>query len=175
MANKRSVTRTIPPAVQAWRWMSVLHARIIDQLETDSLAAGVVPFSWFEVLTALEAAPENRVRLKELVDAVLLTKAGVSRLLDRIEAGGLLRRQACAGDGRGSDAVLTQAGVTALRLARPVYVKTIERHFGQHLTTTQTDAITRLFREILAANDWLPDVRPVPVTIGKRGVAAPSA
>ena len=159
-----------PPGIHAWRWMSVLHARMLGQLETDAAAAGVVPFGWFEVLSALEIAPGNRLRLKELLDAALLTKAGVSRLLNRIEAAGLLRRESCPGDGRGTEAVLTGSGLSALARARAVYLKTLNAYFGRHLTAAQLSEITTLCRDVLAANDWLPDARPVPVTIrqGKR-------
>ncbi len=153
------------PAAQAWRWMSVLHSRLMDQMQTDALAAGVVPFGWFEVLNALELAPENRVRLKELIPAALLTKAGVSRMLGRIEAAGLLTREDSAGDGRGVDAVLTAAGLSALFKARAFYSKTLENHLGRHLTAAQLALITTLCRDVLAANDWLPDARPVPLTI----------
>jgi DNA-binding MarR family transcriptional regulator len=169
MASRRpALVSPAPPAVEAWRWISVLHARLVDQLESDARTADVVPFSWFEVLAALDVSPDNRVRCKDLADAVLLTRAGVSRLLDRIEAAGLLRREDSPTDGRGSDAVLTSAGSKALRRAAPVYAKTIHEHFGKHLTGAQSTAMIAVFRRILAANDWLPDARPVPVTIGKR-------
>ncbi len=94
--------------------MSVLHVRLMDQLDQNAQTVEVVPFSWFEILAALQSAPGNRVRLGDLVAIVLLTKAGLSRLLDRLEDAGLLRRQSCAADGRGSDAVLTPAGAAAL-------------------------------------------------------------
>jgi DNA-binding MarR family transcriptional regulator len=145
--------------------MSVLHSRVMEQMQADALTAGIVPFGWFEVLNALEFAPGNRVRLKDLIPTALLTKAGVSRMLDRIEAAGLLVREECTGDGRGVDAVLTSAGLSALLQARAFYSRTLENYLGRHLTAPQLALITALCRDVLAANDWLPDARPVPLTI----------
>jgi DNA-binding MarR family transcriptional regulator len=165
MANDRPSA-----AAQASRWMSVLHVRLVEELDRDAAAVGAVPHGWFQVLSALEIAPGNRMRLKDLVGTALLTRAGVSRLMDRIEAEGLIRREPSPIDGRGLEAVLTPAGAAAIGRCRPVYAKTIHRCLGRHLTASRLDEMSVLFREILAANDWLPDARPVSVTVSRRPV-----
>lgn len=146
----------------------VLDARMTAAMDRAAADAGTLPLAWFEVLVALDTTPGHRVRLRDLAEAVLLTRAGLSRLVDRIEAAGYLRRERCERDRRGSFAVLTAAGAAALAAALPTHWRTIDDRFARHLSPDQVKAITAALRGVLAANDWLPELRPVPLTVRRK-------
>ena len=107
------------------------------------------------------------MRLGDLAEAVLLTRAGLSRLVDRAEAAGLLRREACPEDKRGAFAVLTDAGAAALRATWPVYMGVVDARFARALPDPA--AAADALRAVLSANQWLPDQRPVQLTVTRGG------
>ena len=147
----------------------VLYARLLAHLEQELAAAGAVPLTWFDVLVALAMTPGRRMRPRDLAEAVLLTRAGLTRVLDRIEADGLVRREACPADGRGSEVVLTDAGLAALRRAQPVRARVLQERFAAHLPPPAAAAVVDALRPVLLANDWLPEARPVKVSIRPGG------
>ncbi len=147
----------------------VLTARMSAHLEQAAAAAGTVPPTWFDVLATLASAPGRRMRLRDLADVVLLTRPGLTRVVDRLEADGLVRREACPADGRGSDAVLTDAGLAAVRQARPVNIRVLRERFVAHLPPAVAASVVEALRPVLLANDWLPEARPVTITVRRRG------
>ena len=146
----------------------ILYARMSDELDQATAAAGSVRLTWFDVLATLNSAGGRRMRLRDLADAVLLTRAGLTRVLDRMEDEGLVRREACPGDGRGSDAVLTDAGFAAVRQAWPVFMQVLQKRFAAHLPPASAAAVVGALRPILLANNWLPHDRPVTVTVRRK-------
>ncbi len=157
-----------PTAREAWHLVMVLYARVSAHMEQESAAAGTVPVTWFEVLATLGRTPGRRMRLRDLAEAVLLTRAGLTRVLDRIEAKGLIRRERCPADGRGSDAVLTDAGLAAALEAGPVIGRVVRARFAAHLPPAAATAVVDALRPILLANDWLPEARPVTINVPPR-------
>ncbi len=129
----------------AWRNFITVHARLVDQIDKELEAAGCVPLHWYDVLIELAEAPEKRLRMAELADKVVLSRSGLTRLVDKLEAAGLLNRKSTPSDGRGAFAVLTDDGMAALRKAWPVYAKGIQEHFAQYLS----DEEARVYRESL--------------------------
>jgi DNA-binding MarR family transcriptional regulator len=117
------------PDVDAFRAFMSAHALLVGAIERALSEAELPPLSWHDVLVVLEAQPEGRMRPHELADAIVLSRSGLSRLLDRMEADGLLHRVRCSGDRRGAYAVITDAGHETLALMRPVYRRTVEEHF----------------------------------------------
>ncbi len=134
----------------AWRTFITAHAAVIGRIERDMAAAGVIPLIWYDVLIELYEAPERRLRLHELADAVVLSRSGLTRLVDRLEAAGLLRREAATTDRRGAYAVLTTAGIDAMRAAWPIYAGGIVAYFGQFLSEEEAFLLTRVFERVLA-------------------------
>ena len=112
-----------------WRTFLGAHAAVVGQVEADLQRAGLPPLSWYDVLWALHEAPGRRLRMRELADHVVLTRTGMTRLVDRIEAAGLLRREPVPGDRRGAYAVLTDDGVALLRRMWPVYSRRVQAAF----------------------------------------------
>ncbi|MCA1667861.1 MAG: MarR family transcriptional regulator [Thermomicrobia bacterium] len=134
----------------AWRTFITAHAALIGRIERDMAAAGVIPLTWYDVLIELYEAPERRLRLHELADAVVLSRSGLSRLIDRLEGAGLLRREAAATDRRGAYAVLTDAGIAAMAAAWPIYARGITTYFAHHLTDTEAALLTDALGRTLA-------------------------
>src|SRR5688500_3782197 len=106
----------------AWRGLLRVHSALVKALDAELLAEQGLPLSSYEVLINLQAAPERRRRMAELADSVLLSRSGMTRLVDRLEREGLLERDACVDDGRGTFAVLTEKGEALLSEARRTHL-----------------------------------------------------
>ena len=127
----------------AWRAFLRAHATVVERLDHELRAEQGLPLSWYEVLLHLAGAPEDRLRLSELASVVLLSRSGITRLVDRLAAAGLVERQVCPTDRRGAFAVLTGLGRARLREAAPVHLRGIQEHFAAHLAEEEVDAIRR--------------------------------
>ncbi len=132
----------------AWRSFLIAHAALINQIERRLQEAAVVPLSWYDVLFALYKAPNQRLRMNELASAIVLSRSGLTRLVDRLEAEGLLARERSSADRRGAYAVLTTKGVAAMRLAWPVYEQGIAEHFARFLSEEEARVITEVFQRM---------------------------
>jgi DNA-binding MarR family transcriptional regulator len=117
----------------AWRGFLRVHSALAKQLDAELEAAHGLPLSSYEVLITLDASPERRLRMAELADRVLLSRSGMTRLVDRLQKGGLVRRDACGGDARGSYACLTQAGRELIAEVRPKHLAGVRERFLDHL------------------------------------------
>lgn len=141
----------------AWRAFINAHASVIARIEDELAAAGQVPLTTYDVLVVLAEAPDRRLRMNELARrVVVLSRSGVTRLADRLEAEGLLRRERTVEDRRGAYAVLTDAGQAALDSARPVYAHGIVQHFAGFLEDAEVRTITAALQRIdaEARKDW---------------------
>jgi DNA-binding MarR family transcriptional regulator len=127
--------------LQAWRALLRAQATLADQLEHELVEAAGLPLAWYEVLLVLDQAPEGALRLQQLLSTVLMTKSGVSRLVDRMEEAGLVRRAGCPSDRRGAFAVITDAGREKLRLAAPIHAEGIDRHLARVLDHDRASAL----------------------------------
>lgn len=138
--------------IAAWRAFLRAHSLMLRQIGEDLEAAGLPPLAWYDVLWALYEAPDRRLQNYELADAVLLSRSGLSRLVDRIADAGLVRRTTCPGDRRGVHIELTDEGVSMLRRMWPVYARGIAEHFapalGQHSCT-----VRQAFESVAASLD----------------------
>ena len=112
-----------------WRAFLNAHAAAASKIEEELRAGGLPPLAWYDVLWPLYRAPERKLRMRELNDEVVLSRTGMTRLVDRIEAAGLLRREPVPDDRRGAYAAITSAGEEALRAMWPVYARGIREHF----------------------------------------------
>ena len=135
----------------AWRAFLNAHAAVIGAIERDLTDAGLVPLTWYDVLVALSEAADHRLRLNELARAVVLSRSGLTRLVDRLEAAGLLRREPCPTDRRGAYAVLTPEGEATLRRTWPTYARGIADYFACHLDEDEARVLTESLERVLAA------------------------
>src|SRR3954451_19288495 len=111
-----------PLELGAWRGLLRVHTALVKALDAELSEAHDLPLSSYEVLITLETAPNRKRRMAELADSVLLSRSGMTRLVDRLEREGLLERDTCTADGRGCFAVLTPKGAELLESARPTHL-----------------------------------------------------
>jgi DNA-binding MarR family transcriptional regulator len=118
----------------AWRSFLRAHAQLSRVLEAELVAKHPLSLGGYDVLVQLAEAPDRRLRMAELADAVLLSRSGVTRLVDRLEIAGMVTRERFESDGRGVVAVLTTKGVDTLRDAARTHLAGVMRHFIEHFT-----------------------------------------
>lgn len=113
----------------AWRNFLRAHACVTRALEKELVAEQRLSLAAYDVLVQLAEAPGRRLRMTDLADAVLLSRSGVTRLVDRLERAGLVARERTTDDGRGVIAALTEGGVDRLRTASITHLDGVVRHF----------------------------------------------
>ena len=143
--------RPDPAQLAAWRRLLEAHATVTELLERELVAERGLPLSRYDVLLNLAEAPEGRLRMQELSASVLLSKSGLSRLVDRMVEAGLVRRERCEDDRRGWFAVLTDQGRSALRRAAPVHLRGIQEHFVRHLEPEEVQVLATALARVVAA------------------------
>jgi DNA-binding MarR family transcriptional regulator len=135
----------------AWRNFLKVHATVIDRIDHGLVAAERLPLSSYDVLIELYETSERRLRMHELAERVVLSRSGLTRLVDRLEAEGLLIRDRCGTDRRGAYAVITEQGIAALRRTWPIYAGGIAEYFAQWLTLEEAAVLEAAFGRILQA------------------------
>lgn len=125
----------------AWRGVLFASARVLRVAERDLIEREGFPLTWLDVLAQLYDAPENALRMQELEERSLFTRSGLTRLIDRIEAAGLVRREPVPGDRRGVRVVLTSEGRRRHDAAFVAHLRLIEREFGRRLTPAEQQAV----------------------------------
>ena len=162
--------RPDPAQLAAWRLLLEAHAATTELLERELVAERGLPLTRYDVLLNLAEAPGGRLRMQELSASVLLSKSGLSRLVDRMVDAGLVRRERCQDDRRGWFAVLTDQGRSALRRAAPVHLRGIQEHFAQHLEPEEVQVLTTALARVVAAAREVqaehPERAPEPVSAG---------
>ena len=107
--------------VLAWASVLRVHAAVVPRLERELAAVGM-PLSWYDVLLELNSAPDRRLRMTELGAKAVLSRERVSRVVDELEAAGLVRRERNVEDKRSFLTAITPEGRARLRAATPVYL-----------------------------------------------------
>lgn len=134
-----------------WRLFLTSHALLIDLIEQELAQAGLPPLAWYDVLFALYEAPDHRMRLHELADAIVLRRSNLTRLVDRLEAAGLVCRKSCPTDRRGAFAAITKEGLTMREQMWPIYAQSIAKYFACHLSGAEVDVLTKALGRVIAA------------------------
>jgi DNA-binding MarR family transcriptional regulator len=135
----RSHTRD--PRLAAWRSFLEAHARVTRLLDDELRASHGLSLAEYDALLQLAEAPDHRLRMNQLADRVLLSRSGVTRLVDRMERHGLVVRVACLDDARGAEAVLTEAGYERFRSAARTHLRGIEAHFLRIVAPQDLDSL----------------------------------
>jgi DNA-binding MarR family transcriptional regulator len=135
--------------LKAWRRFLQAHAVLVRRLEADLLAEHQLPLASYDVLVQLVEAPERRLRMTELAQRVLISRSGLTRLVDRLEREGLVRREACDDDARGLFAVLTDDGYARLRRAAPTHLRGVASYALDRLDAEQTRALAEICSRML--------------------------
>jgi DNA-binding MarR family transcriptional regulator len=138
------------PRVGTWRRFLIAHARLERLLDDDLRAEHDLSLAEYDALLQLAEAPGRRLRMHQLADQVLLSRSGVTRLIDRLVHDGSVERDPCLSDARGAEAVLTAAGLTRLRTASATHLRGIADHFVDAIEPTDLEAFDRAMRDVLA-------------------------
>jgi DNA-binding MarR family transcriptional regulator len=140
-------------AVQAWARLVRVEQALLDRIEEDLKSAGLPPLLWYDVLLELVREPEYRLRHRDLHRRMLLAKYNLSRLLDRMEADGLIGRQPVNDDARGEYVRVTTRGRDMQKRMWPVYRRAIAKHFSSRLSIDDIDQLLRILSKVSVEND----------------------
>jgi len=140
---------------QAWRATIHLSQLLIRQLDRDLTAHGLNGRD-YEILVELSEAPDNRLRMTDLADATSQSRSRLSHQVSRMEKRGLVRRDECEGDKRGTFAVLTSEGMDTIKRVAPYHVENVRRHFIDRLTPDELEEVRVCFQPIV---DYLRKIR----------------
>jgi DNA-binding MarR family transcriptional regulator len=135
--------------LRAWRGMLRTHATLTKALDAELDAAHGLPLSSYEVLLHLHDAEGQRMRMSDLAATVILSRSGLTRLVDRLEREGLIERQSCPSDARGSFATLTAAGGRKLQAARATHLAGVRSLFLDHFTPEEQEVLGAAWERLL--------------------------
>lgn len=151
MTVAEPVARPLSPhdaRLSPWRAFLEAHARVSRRLDEELRAEHDLSLAEYDTLLTIAWSPNRRIRMRTLADRILLSKSGVTRLIDRLVADGLVARSACLSDGRGAEAVLTAAGLDRLRAAGATHLRGIESHFLRVVDPGDVATIERAMRAL---------------------------
>src|SRR6266478_6266204 len=145
----RSLSSPSPERLRAWRLYFESALALADVLDAELERDAGIPLRSYDVLVHLEEAPEG-LRMNELAERILFSKSGFTRVVDRLEAAGLVQRVRPDNDRRSIFVVLTDEGRTAMERARRHHRHAIEQHFSSHLSDADIKALTRALEKLSA-------------------------
>ena len=138
-----------PERLRAWRLFFESSLALTDLLDAELEDAVGIPMRWYDVLVHLEESPEG-IPMKALADRILYSKSGFTRVVDRMEDAGLVRRVRPENDRRSILVVLTDKGSETMERARRHHRDGIQRHFSRHLTDDEIKVLTRALEKVSA-------------------------
>jgi DNA-binding MarR family transcriptional regulator len=131
-------------ALQAWVGLVRAERALLHKVEQDLAENGFPSLDWYDVLWELERAEEGRLRHRDLHPKLLLAKYNLSRLVDRMAAEGMVRRERCEKDARGAYVAITPKGRVLRRRMWPVYESAVNRHFAGRLACADIDLLNAI-------------------------------
>ncbi len=132
----------------AWRSYLRLAKMLMRQLDRDLHAFGLTAND-YEILVELSESPDHRLRMTELADLTAQSRSRLSHQVTRMEARGLVHRDACDGDKRGTFAVITQRGLAIIERVAPFHVESVRRHFIDRISPEQLAMLTEAYDPVL--------------------------
>jgi DNA-binding MarR family transcriptional regulator len=147
---------------QAWRIMVAFHTRLMARLDAELQASESMSLRDYEVLVHLSEAEGSALRMAELAQRLFVTPSGLTRRLDGLVRSGLVRRQVCHQDRRGTLAVLTPKGRAALERAAPAHVASVRRYVFDPVDARQTQQMATTLQAMYTALDATAGSERVP-------------
>ena len=145
-----AATRLNDGELHAWQTFLRAHHVVTDTLDEELSREQDLPLGSYEVLLHLSEADGQALRMSELAEQVMLSRSGVSRLVDRLVSDGLVERHTCQSDGRGVYAALTAQGLRRLRLAALTHLRGVREHFTDRLSDRELDELARLLDKLVS-------------------------
>ena len=143
-----------PPELRAWRGMLRAHAAMAKALDAQLEAAHGLQLSSYEVLMYLADAEDERMRMCDLASSILLSRSGLTRLVDRLGREGLIERVACHDDARGQFAKLTPAGREKLAAARVTHLAGVRALFLERFTPEELELLGNAWDRVIEGAGW---------------------
>jgi DNA-binding MarR family transcriptional regulator len=144
----------------AWLGLLDFHNRVVKELDDDLEREHRLSLSSYSVLAALTKTPERRLRMSELADNVLISRPGMTRLIERLERDGLVERSRSETDSRQVYAQITERGLKRLADADKTHFRGVRTRFLDHLSATQTHTLARVWIKLLGERPSHFDVEP---------------
>jgi len=148
VAKAKGAGGDFDPHREAWIAIAQTHAAVTGRLQEALTAAELPPLPWFEVLATLDRADEQRMKMGDLAEALVITRGGLTKLVDRLIKAGLLERTFCETDRRVSYATLLPAGVELLEEMRPVVRGELAVAFSANLSADQAEELREMLERI---------------------------
>ena len=142
-------TQASQEQISAWRAFLEVHSAVIKALEKELIEDQGFSLTWYDVLTHLSEATEARMQHQALAESLLLSRSGVTRLVDRMVEAGLVSRESSPADRRVSYVVMTQQGRVALDRASPGHMSGIAQHFVRYLEAGDVSVLQGFFSRVL--------------------------
>jgi DNA-binding MarR family transcriptional regulator len=136
------------PHREAWIAIAQTHAAVTGRLQEVLTGAELPPLAWFEVLATLDRAPEQRLKMGDLAEALVITRGGLTKLVDRLIKAGLLARTFCETDRRVSYATLLPAGTELLEEMRPLVRAELASAFSSNLSVEQAEELRSMLEQV---------------------------
>jgi len=148
MATAPTTTTLTERELRAWKGLLRTHALLTKELDAELERGHGISLSSYEVLLHLSHAEHGRMRMSELADSVVLSRSGLTRLVDRLEREGLIERCACPSDARGFNACLTDAGRERFAAAQGTHLEGVRRRFIAYIDGAQQDVLGDVWERI---------------------------
>jgi DNA-binding MarR family transcriptional regulator len=139
------------PHGEAWGALTRTHAAVTQRLQEALAQSDFPPLPWYEILATVAEAPEQRMRMGDLAEALVITRGGLTKLVDRLVKAGLLERTFCETDRRVSYATLRPAGERVLAEMRPVIVGELEIAFSAKISGDEADTLRETLDRVRAS------------------------
>jgi DNA-binding MarR family transcriptional regulator len=136
------------PHGEAWGALTRTHSAIVGRLQEALASSDLPPLPWYEVLATVSKAPDERMKMGELAEALVITRGGLTKLVDRLIKAGLLERTFCQTDRRVSYATLLPAGRELLDEMRPVVVAELKLAFAANLSDRQAEELRGMLERV---------------------------
>jgi DNA-binding MarR family transcriptional regulator len=137
---------------RAWTGLLRAHAVLVRDVDRELRAAHDLPLSWYDVLAVVAAEPAGRLRMGELAQRVMLTRAGLSGLVDRLERAHLVERRRCDGDARGTYAVVTGEGRRLLERAYPTHRDAVRTRYTGRFDDAELELVGHVWERVAASS-----------------------
>ena len=140
--------KTGSPHGDAWGALTRTHAAIVGRLQEALAASDFPPLPWYEVLATVAEAPEQRMKMGDLAEAMVITRGGLTKLVDRLIKAGLMERTFCETDRRVSYATLLPAGEEMLAEMRPVAIAELRSAFSAKLSVAEAEGLRETLERV---------------------------
>ena len=153
MASSATQPRPLTEREQrAWRGLLRAHAAMVKRLDAELEAEHGLALTSYEVLLRLADAEGRKMRMCDVAESVLLSRSGLTRLVDRLERDGLVERVSCPDDARGAYARLTDAGRRKLDEARATHLAGVRAHFLDQVGDDVLETLAEAFDAVAPAS-----------------------